>query len=204
MTAAAWRCQCGYANLGVVRCGGCRRPNAGLRRQLRRRRVVASAVIAVSVMAAGATWSPARSAAKAALAPPPTTPAPPPPPPHAQVRPAQSNRAPAKGSTRIRPQLPISDRCTAARQAVEAAGDHLGAGFDFRCPATDFPRWGATTLSPCGLCAVDINTALIGPNNAELRYVVAHEFCHSNGIRDEQAADNCAARYGFPNVYFKR
>ena len=203
MSAAAWRCQCGYANLGVVRCGGCRRPNAGLRRQLRRRRVVASAVIAVSVMAAGAKWSPARSAAKAALAPPPTTPAPTPPP-HAQVRPAQSTWAPAKGSTRVRPQLPISDRCTAARQAVEAAGDHLGAGFDFRCPATDFPRWGATTLSPCGPCSVDINTALIGPNNAELRYVVAHEFCHSNGIRDEQAADDCAARYGFPNVYFKR
>jgi hypothetical protein len=87
---------------------------------------------------------------------------------------------------------------------VEAAGDHLGAGFDFRCPATDFSRWGATTLSPCGPCSVDINTALIGPNNAKLRYVVAHEFCHSSGIRDEQAADDCAARYGFPNVYFNR
>src|SRR4051812_20038133 len=124
MTAAAWRCQCGYANLGVVRCGGCRRPNAGLRRQLRRRRVVASAVIALSVMAAGAKWSPAPSAAKAALAPPSATPAPPPPP-QVPARPVQRTRAPAKGSTRVRPELPISDRCTAARQAVEAAGDHL-------------------------------------------------------------------------------
>jgi hypothetical protein len=51
---------------------------------------------------------------------------------------------------------------------------------------------------------VDINAALIGPNDAALRYVIAHEFCHSNGVRDEQAADDCAAHYGFPNVYFKR
>jgi hypothetical protein len=51
---------------------------------------------------------------------------------------------------------------------------------------------------------VQINIAAIGPNDAKLRHVVAHEFCHSNGIRDEQAADACAARYGFPNVYFDR
>lgn len=86
---------------------------------------------------------------------------------------------------------------------MERAGDHLGPGYAFRCPATDFPRWGATSVSPCGPCWVDINTALIG-NDATLRYVVAHEFCHSNGMRDEQTADDCAARYGFPNVYFNR
>jgi hypothetical protein len=51
---------------------------------------------------------------------------------------------------------------------------------------------------------VDINIAAIGPSDGELRYVVAHEFCHSNGIGDEQAADDCAARYGFPNHYFRR
>jgi hypothetical protein len=98
----------------------------------------------------------------------------------------------------------VAARCTAARQTVENAGDHLGAGFEFRCPDTDFPRWGATTVAPCGECFVDINTASIGPDNGVLRYVIAHEFCHSNGIRDEQAADDCAARYGFPNVYFRR
>jgi hypothetical protein len=51
---------------------------------------------------------------------------------------------------------------------------------------------------------VDINTASVGPSDAVLRYVVAHEFCHSHGIRDELTADACAAGYGFPNVYFKR
>jgi hypothetical protein len=51
---------------------------------------------------------------------------------------------------------------------------------------------------------VAINAAAVGPNDATLRYVVAHEFCHSNGIVDEQAADDCAAHYGFPNRYFNR
>jgi len=88
---------------------------------------------------------------------------------------------------------------------VENAGDHLPAGFDFRCPDSEYPtRWGATSLVPCGPCWVDINTAVIGPDDAKLRHVVAHEFCHANGIRDEQAADDCAASYGFPNVYFRR
>jgi len=87
---------------------------------------------------------------------------------------------------------------------VERAGDHLGPGYEFRCPATDFPRWGATSVSPCGPCWVEINLAAIGPSDSVLRYVIAHEFCHSNGIRDERAADDCAARYGFPNVYFVR
>jgi len=51
---------------------------------------------------------------------------------------------------------------------------------------------------------VEINTAAIGPDNTKLRHVVAHELCHANGIRDEQAADACAAGYGFPNIYFTR
>ena len=87
---------------------------------------------------------------------------------------------------------------------MENAGDHLGPGYVFSCPASDFPRWGATTLAPCGPCVVEINIAAIGPSDAVLRYVIAHEFCHSNGIRDELGADACAARYGFPNIYFAR
>jgi hypothetical protein len=87
---------------------------------------------------------------------------------------------------------------------VEDAGDHLAAGYEFRCPNSEYPRWGSTTLAPCGSCVVEINTAAIGPDDAKLRHVVAHEFCHSNGVVDEQAADDCAARYGFPNIYFKR
>ena len=51
---------------------------------------------------------------------------------------------------------------------------------------------------------MSINTSSIGPSDAKLRYVVAHEFCHSHGIVDEQAADDCAASYGFPNRYFTR
>jgi hypothetical protein len=87
---------------------------------------------------------------------------------------------------------------------VENAGDHLAPGFEYRCPDSEYAHWGATTVAPCGPCFVAINAAAIGPDDAKLRHVVAHEFCHSSGIRDEQAADDCAARYGFPNVYFTR
>ena len=87
---------------------------------------------------------------------------------------------------------------------MENAGDHLAPGFEFRCPDSEFPRWGATSLPPCATCWVAINLADIGPSDAKLRHVIAHEFCHSNGVRDEQAADDCAAQYGFPNIYFKR
>ena len=85
---------------------------------------------------------------------------------------------------------------------MENAGDHLAAGFEYLCPDSEYPHWGATTVEPC--CFVAINTAAIGPDDAKVRYVVAHEFCHSNGVRDEQAADDCAAHYGFPNTYFTR
>jgi len=210
MTRGSWGCRCGYSNLGDDRCAACCRPSASYRRQLRRRRLVSAAFIALSCMAANALWSPAHSVAKAALtaaAPsaPSAVPAPSPPPPsRVSVKHASRPAAPAHVSTRNRPPAPTTDRCSAARQAVESAGDHLAPGFAFNCPSSDFPRWGATSLLPCGRCFVDINTALIGPNDRVLRYAVAHEFCHSQGIRDEQAADDCAAQYGFPNVYFSR
>jgi hypothetical protein len=165
------------------------------------------------------------------LPPPPTTIPPAPPPPPAPAPPPQAPATPGpradlprrdvqdRPALRRQPRQPIAApragaaapgsnpaqaRCLAARQAVENAGDHLAPGFGFRCPASDYPRWGATTLSPCGPCFVTINIALIGRDDAKLRHVVAHEFCHSNGIRDEQAADDCAAHYGFPNIYFTR
>lgn len=203
--ASSWRCRCGYANLGVDRCEVCRRPSRAHRRRIRRRRVVSAACIAVSCMAAHALWSPDTSSAKAALAAVSPAPAPAPAPaPHPAKRSAQKPaRAPRVGVHQPA-SAPTSDRCQAARQAVESAGDYLGAGYDFRCPNSEYPRWGATSLRPCGSCWVEINLAAVGPNNAKLRYVVAHEFCHSHGIRDEQAADACAASYGFPNIYFAR
>jgi hypothetical protein len=99
---------------------------------------------------------------------------------------------------------PTDDRCSAARRAVENAGLHLPAGFDYRCPSSEYARWGAASLPPCDACFVAINVAAIGPSDAKLRHVVAHEFCHANGLEDEQAADACAARYGFANTYFSR
>jgi hypothetical protein len=211
--ASSWRCRCGYANLGVDRCEVCRRPSRAHRRRIRRRRVVSAACIAVSCMAAHALWSPDTSSAKAALAAvsPPPAPAPVPAPapshpskPSAPKTAARSVRAPRVAVVHQSASAPTSDRCQAARQAVESAGDYLGTGYDFRCPNSEYPRWGATSLRPCGSCFVEINPAAVGPNNAKLRYVVAHEFCHSHGIRDEQAADACAASYGFPNIYFAR
>jgi hypothetical protein len=59
-------------------------------------------------------------------------------------------------------------------------------------------------VRPCEPCLVEINLAAVGSDDAKLRYVVAHEFCHSMGIRSEQAADDCAAYFGFRNIYFKR
>ena len=159
-------------------------------------------------MAAHALWSPDTSSARAALAAVQPAPAPAP-----ALAPAKTRSAPKPATRSARaPRVvvhqstsaPTQDRCQAARQAVESAGDHLGAGYEFKCPNSQYPRWGATSLRPCGSCFVEINLAAVGPDNAKLRYVVAHEFCHSHGIRDEQAADSCAASYGFPNVYFGR
>lgn len=205
----AWECRCGYSNLGDVRCAGCRRPGAGLRRRIRRRRVVSGAFIAIVCMAASAFLSPDFNSAKAALAPPAAPLPAPAPPPHAPVTTPPRAEAPkhvaaTRAATPRRASTPVPDRCEAARQAVENAGDHLAPGFEFRCSDSEYAHWGATSVPPCGQCFVAINLAGIGPDNAKLRHVIAHEFCHSHGIRDEQAADDCAASYGFPNVYFQR
>src|SRR5947209_19463506 len=199
-SAVVWNCRCGYSNTGPRRCAGCRKPSPSFRRQLRRRRLISAACLAAVAFVSSAKWSP-----RVGLA------APPPPAPVAAspsespAAPRQTVDRPSRGTPRSRAgSTSAVDRCEAARQAVENHGDHLPAGVEFRCPGSEFPRWGATSLPPCGACWVEINTGAIGPDEAKLRHVVAHEFCHSNGVVDEQAADDCAARYGFPNIYFRR
>ena len=189
---AVWKCRCGYSNAGPRRCVACHKPSPSFRRQVRRRRLISAVCLAAVVAVSSAKWSP--SVVRAAAPVPTAVPLP------APVTPPLPPRAPAK---RSRSAAPLN-RCLAARQAVEDAGDHLAAGFEYRCPDAEYPRWGATSLPPCGACWVQINLAAVGPDDAKLRHVVAHEFCHSNGIADEQAADDCAARYGFPNIYFRR
>jgi hypothetical protein len=160
-------------------------------------------------MAASALLSPDFNSAKAALAPPAAPLPAPAPPPQVPVTVApkavKSKRvATTRSAVPAHVSAPVANRCLAARQAVENAGDHLAPGFEFRCSDSEYAHWGATSVPPCGQCFVAINLAGIGPDNAKLRHVVAHEFCHSHGIRDERAADDCAASYGFPNVYFQR
>ena len=108
---------------------------------------------------------------------------------------------------------PASDRCLDALLAVEQAGLQLRDDTDFRCPgSTGFSptaeqHWGATCwrtrLCP-GASYVAVNPGMVGPDNARLRYVVAHEVCHVNtyartgSAGSEPSADRCAAAAGFP------
>lgn len=109
---------------------------------------------------------------------------------------------------------PVDDntRCTAAAQAVDEAGVHTAAGFELRCPAdaldeNGVPHWGITCYRWVGLCDestayIEINTDKIGRSDARLRYVIAHERCHSNeiaatGQTTEESADTCAEAIGF-------
>ncbi|HUR18239.1 MAG TPA: hypothetical protein VMZ51_04795, partial [Acidimicrobiales bacterium] len=108
----------------------------------------------------------------------------------------------------------MGSRCTAARSDVEAAGLVLPAQFEYRCPGStetftwDRQHWGTACfrMSLCPTSAyIAINPGLIGPNEARLRYVVAHETCHAldsvaRRPLDEPAADACAAAHGFPRV----
>lgn len=104
------------------------------------------------------------------------------------------------------------DRCLAARANVEATGDVLPPGFAFRCPDATYPHWGVTSGAPGAPHFIAINVARIGPSDAKLQYVIAHETCHARASqgqenfywRDEAATDRCAANYGFPNTYFSR
>lgn len=108
----------------------------------------------------------------------------------------------------------VASRCTAARSHVEAAGLVLPAQVEYRCPGStetftgDRQHWGTACLrmSLCPTSAyIAINPGLIGPNEARLRYVVAHETCHALDFvarrpLDEAAADACAAVHGYRRV----
>jgi hypothetical protein len=108
-------------------------------------------------------------------------------------------------------------RCQNAETAVNAAGIFIAAGYEFRCPAgaTDEvggQHWGISSLWPICTpsdgtvhsgCYVEVNVDRIGPSDALLRHVIAHEFCHTieyvaTGTTSELAADACAAAAGFP------
>lgn len=102
-------------------------------------------------------------------------------------------------------------RCERERSAVELTGLVLPGGFEYRCPGSthlfigDRQHWG-TICAYASLCPrsayVAINPAVIGPNDARLRYVIAHEFCHARDYQArrpvrESTADACAAAHGF-------
>ncbi len=107
---------------------------------------------------------------------------------------------------------PTSHRCLASLLAVERAGLELRDQTEFRCPGTaaepgEEHHWGATCwqnkLCPGG-SYIAVDPGLIGPDDARLRYVIAHEICHVNSYAQtgdrgtEAAADKCAAGAGFP------
>jgi hypothetical protein len=109
---------------------------------------------------------------------------------------------------------PQPDLCSTAFADVEAAGIHLPARFEFRCPAD------ISALTPTGhrwglACAdsvhcpqqpyVAVDLTGIGDSAARVHYVVAHEICHAAEYQagrpyGEDAADACAAAHGFPRV----
>lgn len=108
--------------------------------------------------------------------------------------------------------VPTTQRCLDSLFTVEQAGLELRDETEFRCPGIaaepgEEHHWGATCweneLCPGG-SYIAVDADLIGPDDARLRYVIAHEICHVNsyvatGDRgSEAAADQCAAAAGFP------
>ncbi len=126
--------------------------------------------------------------------------------------PAKAPSPPATSAGKVFLAAPVAasdaDRCAAARQWVDAQGLILPPGYGYRCPGPalqgETPRWGITCWNCEGAgsyIAVDI--ARIGPSDATLRYVVAHETCHAidfahTGVSTEIGADLCALLHGAP------
>lgn len=127
------------------------------------------------------------------------------------VPPAPSITAPPPASI-SRTVRTAEQRCGEAVVAVNAAGLHIAAGFEFRCPAlaldeNGHPHRGITCwywpgkCRPCG-CYVEINVDRIGSSDALLAFVVAHEICHTIELTEtmttsEASADACAHAHGF-------
>jgi len=65
-------------------------------------------------------------------------------------------------------------------------------------------RWGVACWNCEGAGSwIAVDVGRIGPSDATLRYVVAHETCHANdyaglGVTTEVGADLCAALHGAP------
>jgi len=120
------------------------------------------------------------------------------------ARPTPPPTAPPVTSASVTPEA----RCAAARQWVEAHGLVLPAGWGFRCPGealvagTD--RWGVACWNCEGTGSwIAVDVGRIGPSEATLRYVIAHETCHAIdytglGITTEIGADLCASVHGAP------
>ena len=99
-------------------------------------------------------------------------------------------------------------RCAAARLWVARHGLALPAGWGFRCPGSAVlggtPRWGVACWNCEGTGSwISIDIGRIGPSDATLRHVIAHETCHALeyttlGLTTELTADLCAALHGAP------
>lgn len=139
-------------------------------------------------------------------------------PPRSTVRPATTTPAttpatPAESRGRAVPNHPYAARCLAALEDVRASGLLLPAIFEYRCPGDtqSFPgdrqHWGITCHRHPRYCPtgayIGVNPAVVGPDEARLRYTVAHETCHALDYEagrtpTEPAAEACAAKHGFP------
>ncbi|HUR49655.1 MAG TPA: hypothetical protein VMY88_09050 [Acidimicrobiales bacterium] len=104
--------------------------------------------------------------------------------------------------------------CAAALAAVEHAGLKLPETTAFRCPGSTeqfggdrqhsgVACWGQPLYCPGG-SFIAVNPDATGSGQHHLQYVVAHEICHIEAYvagalgGTEAAADECAARAGFP------
>lgn len=103
-------------------------------------------------------------------------------------------------------------RCISALAAVQAAGLILPAGFEYRCPGDtqafpgDRQHWGVVCYRQAPFCPtgayIAVNPSRIGPSDARMRHVVAHEVGHAldyvrSGNTSEPSADAHAAAAGF-------
>lgn len=105
-------------------------------------------------------------------------------------------------------ELAEASPCEFATQQVFEAGLQPPPGWSYACPA---PAWGQgrehrgrTCYVPCfGYPALTIE---VNPNlGGSLPGIIAHEICHAweydeYGTTSESSADDCAARWGFPNT----